>query len=61
MKYLEKLCTMKSMVIARGKKNKAMNEVKPVEKNKTPQSVLGINPVQKEVLLFHKLQDHALE
>ena len=53
---------MKRMMIDRGKRNKAMNEVKPVEKiNKTPQSVLGIDPMQKEVPPSHKLQEQAHE
>ena len=37
-------------------------EVKPVENiNKNLQSFLEISPVQKEVLLSHKLRDHAYE
>ena len=35
-------------------------EVKPVE-NKNLQSFLERNPVQKEVLLSHKLQDYVYE
>ena len=39
-----------------------MNEVKPVENiTKNLQSFLEISPMQKEVLLSHKLQDHAYE
>ena len=39
-----------------------MSEVKPVENiNKNLQSFPEINPEQKEVLLSHKLQDHAYE
>ena len=39
-----------------------MIEVKPVENiNKNLQSFLEISPVQKEVLLSHKLRDHAYE
>ena len=39
-----------------------MSEVKPVENiNKNLQSFLEISPVQKEVLLSHKLRDHAYE
>ena len=39
-----------------------MSEVKPVEFiSKNLQSFLDISPVQKEVLLLHKLQDHAYE
>ena len=37
-----------------------MSEVKPVENiNKNMQSFLEISPMEKEVLLSHKLQDHA--
>ena len=49
-------------VIDRGKRNKALSEVKPVEKiSKNLQSFLEVSPVEKEVLLSHKLQDHAYE
>ena len=49
-------------VIDRGKRNKTLSEVKPVEKiSKNLQSFLEISPVEKEVLLSHKLQDHAYE
>ena len=49
-------------VIDRGKRSKTLSEVKPVENiNKNLQSFLEISPVQKEVLLSHKLQDHAYE
>ena len=49
-------------VIDRGKRNKTVSEVKPVGNiSKNPQSFLEICPVQKEVLLPHKLQDHAYE
>ena len=49
-------------VIDRGKKSKTLSEVKPVENiSKNLQSFLEISPVQKEVLLPHKLQDHAYE
>ena len=44
-------------VVDRGKRSKALSEVKPVE-NKNPQSFLEISPVQKEVLPLHKLQNH---
>ena len=45
----------------RGKISKTMSEVKPVEKiSKNPQSFLEISPVQKEVLLSHKLRDHLI-
>ena len=40
----------------------AYNLVKPVEnKSKNLQSFLEVSLVQKEVLLSHKLQDHAYE
>ena len=49
-------------VINRGKRSKTMSEVKPVENiSKNLHSFLEISPVQKEVLLSHKLQDHAYE
>ena len=49
-------------VIDRGKRSKTLSEVKPVENiNKNLQSFLEISPVQKEVLLSHKLRDHAYE
>ena len=45
-----------------GKRSKTLSEVKPVENiNKNLRSVLEISPVQKEVLLLHKLRDHAYE
>ena len=49
-------------VIDRGKRSKALSEVKPIESiSKNPQSFLETNPVQKEVLLSYKLQDHSYE
>ena len=49
-------------VIDRGKTSKTLSELKPVENiSKNSQSFLGISPVQKEVLLSHKLRDHAYE
>ena len=49
-------------VINRGTRRKTLNELKPVENiNKNLQSFLEISPVQKEVLLSYKLQDHAYE
>ena len=49
-------------VIDRGKRNKSMNEVKPVKNiNKNPKSFLEKIPMQMEVLLSHKLQDHPNE
>ena len=46
-------------VIDRGKRSKTMSEVKPVKN--ISKSFLEISPVQKKVLLSHKLQDHAYE
>ena len=49
-------------VIDRGKRSETLSEGKLVENiSKNPQSFLEISPVQKEVLLSHKLQDHAYE
>ena len=49
-------------VINRGKRSKALSEVKPVENmSKNLLSFLEISPMQKEVLLSHKLQDYAYE
>ena len=49
-------------VIDRGKTSKMLSEVKPVENISTNlQSFLGISHLQKEVLLSHRLQDHAYE
>ena len=53
---------MTKKVIDRGKRSKTLSEVKPVKNiSKNLQSFLEINPVQKEVFLSHKLQDHAYE
>ena len=47
-------------VINRGKRSKTLNEVKAVENiNKNLGSFLEISPVQKEVFLSHKLQEHS--
>ena len=47
-------------VINRGKRSKTLSEVKPVTNiNKNLQSFLEISPMQKKVLLSHKLRDHA--
>ena len=49
-------------VIDRGKRGKRLSEVKPVKNiSKNLQSFLEISPVQKEVLLSHKLQDYVYE
>ena len=43
-------------VIDRGKRSKTLREIKPVENvSKNLQSFLEVSPVQKEVLLSHKL------
>ena len=48
-------------VIDRGR-SKTLSEVEPVENiSKNPQGFLVMSPVQKEVLLSHKLQDFAYE
>ena len=53
---------MMKKVVNRGKRSKTLSEVKPVENiSKNPQSFLEISPVQEEVLLSHKLQDHVYE
>ena len=49
-------------MIDRGKRSKTLSEVKLVKNiSKNPESFLEISPVQKEVPLSHKLQDHAYE
>ena len=49
-------------MIDRGKRSKTLSEVKPVENiNKNLLSFLEISPMQKEVLLSHKVQDHTYE
>ena len=49
-------------VIDRGKRSKTLSVVKLVENiSKNPQSFLEISPMEKEVLLSHKLEDHAYE
>ena len=58
----QKPCITIKKVIDRGKRSKTLSEVKLVENiNKNLQSFLEISLVQKEVLLSHKLQDHANE
>ena len=62
MKQNQKPCTKLKKVIDRGKRIKTLSEVKPVENiNKNLKSFLEISPMQKEVLLSHKLRDHAYE
>ena len=49
-------------MIDRGKRSMTLSEVKSVKNiNKNLQRFLEISPVQKEVLLSHKLQGHAYE
>ena len=44
------------------KRGKTLNEVKPVKNiSRNLKSFLEISIIQKEVLLSHKLQDHAYE
>ena len=53
---------MAKKVIDSGKRSKTLSEIKPVENiSKNLQSFLEINPVQKEALFSHELQDHAYE
>ena len=62
MKQNQKPCTKLKKVIDRGQRSKTLSELKPVENiNKNMQSFLEISPMQKEVLLSHKLRDHAYE
>ena len=54
-KIESKPCTKTKKVINKGK-SKILSEIKPVENiSKNLQNILEINPVQKEVLLSHKL------
>ena len=49
-------------VIDRGKRSKSLSEIKLVENIiKNLQIFLGKSLMQKEVLLSHKLEDHAYE
>ena len=49
-------------VIHTGQRSMTQSEVKPVKNiSKNLQRSLEISPVQKEVLLSHKLQDHEYE
>ena len=49
-------------MIDRGKRSTTLSEVKLIENiSKNLQGFLEISPVQKEVLLSHKLQDHAYD
>ena len=50
-------------MIDRGKRSKTLSKVKPVKNISKNLQIhfQEISPVQKEVLLSHKLQDHAYE
>ena len=49
-------------MIKRGKRSKTLSKVKLVKNiSKNLQSFLEVSPMQKEVLLSHKLLDHAYE
>ena len=49
-------------VINRENRSKTLRQVKPVKNiSKNPESFLEINPMQKELLHSHTLQDHAYE
>ena len=49
-------------MIDKGKRSRTMSEVKPVENiSKNLQSFLDKSPMQREVLISHKLRDHADE
>ena len=53
---------MTKKVIDREKAIETLSEVKQVKNiTKNLHSFLEVSPVQKEVLLSHKLQDHAYE
>ena len=57
-----KKCVTTKKMIDRGKRGKTLSEVKLAENiSKNSQSFLEISPVQKEVLISHKLEDHAYE
>ena len=60
MKLNQKQC-IKTKVIYRGKRTKTLGEGKPVENiSKNPQRFVEISPVQKEVLLSHKMSGRIL-
>ena len=49
-------------MIDKGKRSRTMSEVKPVENiSKNLQSFLDKSPMQREVLISHKLRDHVDE
>ena len=54
------MCISTKKVTDRGKRRETLSEVKSVENIiKNLQTFLQIHPVQKDVLLSHKLQEHA--
>ena len=54
------MCISTKKVTDRGKRRETLSEVKSVENIiKNLQTFLQIRPVQKDVLLSHKLQEHA--
>ena len=54
------MCISTKKVTDRGKRRERLSEVKSVENIiKNLQTFLQIRPVQKDVLLSHKLQEHA--
>ena len=62
MKQNQKPRTKTKKAIDRGKRSKTLGEVKPIENiSMNLQSFLETSPVQKEVLLLHKLWDYAYE
>ena len=62
MKQNQKQCTKTKKVIDRARRSKTLSEVNSVENiSKNLQSFPEITPVQEEVLLLHKLGDHAYE
>ena len=59
---VQKPCTKIKKMIDRGNKSKTLSELKSVESiSKNLQSFLETSSMQKEVLLSHKLRDHAYE
>ena len=62
MKQNQKACITTKMVIDRGKRSNTLSEVKLFGNiSKNLQSFLEISPVQRKVLLSHKLQAHEYE
>ena len=60
MKKNQKPCTAMKKVIDKGRRSKTLSEVKLLEDiSKIQQRFFEISPLQKEVLLSHKLQEHA--